>query len=58
LFEEENDDASLPDLVLLDWNLSQVSGSEVFRRVKEDEKLRRIPVLVFSSSEAEEDVDA
>jgi chemotaxis family two-component system response regulator Rcp1 len=57
LFEEEADSAPLPDLILLDWNLPKVSGDEVLRRIKEDQKLRRIPVLVFSSSDAENDID-
>jgi CheY-like chemotaxis protein len=56
LFEEENESAPLPNLILLDWNLPKVSGSEVLQRIKRHEKLRRIPVLVFSSSEADEDV--
>jgi CheY-like chemotaxis protein len=56
LFEEETEDIPLPDLILLDWNLPKVSGSEVLRRVKEHKKLRRIPILVFSSSEAVDDV--
>ena len=56
LFEEENEDVPLPNLILLDWNLPKVSGSEVLQRVKQHDKLRRIPVLVFSSSEADEDI--
>jgi chemotaxis family two-component system response regulator Rcp1 len=56
LFEEENENVPLPDLVLLDWNLPKVNGDEVLRRIKEHRKLRRIPVLVFSSSEADEDI--
>src|ERR1700676_1012922 len=50
LFTEEEESAPLPDLVLLDWNLPKLSGNEVLRRLKEHPKLRRIPVLVFSSS--------
>jgi two-component system, chemotaxis family, response regulator Rcp1 len=45
-------------MILLDWNLPKVSGSEVLRRLKEHQKLRRIPVLVFSSSEEDEDIHA
>ena len=56
LFEEEIENVPLPDLILLDWNLPKVSGSEVLRRVKEHKKLRRIPILVFSSSDAADDV--
>lgn len=58
LFEEEIDSDPLPDLILLDWNLPKVTGSEVLRRLKDHPKLRRIPVLVFSSSEADEDIHA
>jgi CheY-like chemotaxis protein len=47
LFEEENEDVPLPNLILLDWNLPKVSGSEVLQRIKRHDKLRRIPVLVF-----------
>jgi chemotaxis family two-component system response regulator Rcp1 len=56
LFEEENGNVPLPNLVLLDWNLPKVSGSEVLQRIKQHDKLRRIPVLVFSSSESDEDI--
>ena len=56
LFEEENERAALPDMILLDWKLPRVSGGEVLQRVKQHEKLRKIPVLVFSSSAADEDI--
>src|ERR1700722_9373523 len=56
LFEEENGNVPLPNLILLDWNLPKVSGNEVLQRIKQHDKLRRIPVLVFSSSEADEDI--
>jgi two-component system, chemotaxis family, response regulator Rcp1 len=56
LFEEEDENIPLPNLILLDWNLPKVSGSEVLQHVKQHDKLRRIPVLVFSSSDADEDI--
>jgi two-component system, chemotaxis family, response regulator Rcp1 len=56
LFEEEIENFPLPDLILLDWNLPKMSGCDVLRRVKEHKKLRRIPILVFSSSDAPDDV--
>ena len=56
LFEEEDENVPLPDLVLLDWNLPRISGSEVLRRVKQHQKLRRLPVLIFSTSEADDDI--
>lgn len=45
-----------PDLILLDLNLPQVSGSEVLEQIKEDEELRRIPVVVLTTSQAERDI--
>jgi chemotaxis family two-component system response regulator Rcp1 len=46
----------LPDLILLDLNLPKVDGRKVLEHVKSDERLRRIPVIIVSSSQAEEDV--
>lgn len=45
-----------PDLVLLDLNLPRKDGREVLREMKIDPLLRRIPVVVLTSSEAEEDI--
>ena len=45
-------------MILLDWNLPKVNGDEVLRRLKEHQTMRRIPVLVFSSSDAESDIHA
>ena len=49
-------DAPTPDLVLLDLNLPRRDGREVLREVKGDPALRRIPVVVLTTSDAEEDV--
>jgi CheY-like chemotaxis protein len=46
----------IPDLILLDWNLPKISGSEVLQRIKAHVEFRKIPILVFSSSRAERDV--
>jgi CheY-like chemotaxis protein len=45
-----------PDLILLDLNLPRKDGREVLAEVKADERLRRIPVVVLTTSKAEEDV--
>jgi CheY-like chemotaxis protein len=45
-----------PDLILLDLNLPRKDGREVLAEVKADETLRAIPVVVLTTSEAEEDV--
>jgi two-component system, chemotaxis family, response regulator Rcp1 len=48
--------APMPDLILLDWNLPRMNGHEVLAEIKADPVLRRIPVVVLTSSEAEEDM--
>ena len=45
-----------PDIILLDLNLPKKSGHEVLREVKEDEALRRIPVVILTTSNAERDI--
>lgn len=45
-----------PDLVLLDLNLPRKDGREVLAEVKDDPDLRTIPIVVLTTSEAEEDV--
>jgi CheY-like chemotaxis protein len=49
-------DVPRPDLVLLDLNLPRKDGREVLEEVKADPDLRRIPVVVLTTSEAEEDI--
>jgi CheY-like chemotaxis protein len=48
--------APRPDLILLDLNLPGRSGREVLADIKADEGLRRIPVVVLTSSQAEQDI--
>jgi CheY-like chemotaxis protein len=49
-------DAPRPDLILLDLNLPRVDGREVLQVIKNDEDLRRIPVVVLTTSQADEDI--
>ena len=48
--------APRPDLILLDLNLPRKDGREVLEEVKADPDLRTIPVVVLTTSEAEEDI--
>jgi len=48
--------APRPDLILLDLNLPKKDGREVLREIKEDDDLRLIPVVVLTTSKAEEDI--
>lgn len=54
--EEEHTEAPRPGLILLDLNLPKVNGSEVLATVKTDAALRSIPVIVLTTSSADEDV--
>ncbi len=54
--EGEYADAVRPDLILLDLNLPKKDGREVLAEIKADPKLRRIPVVVLTTSKNEEDI--
>jgi CheY-like chemotaxis protein len=54
--EGEYADAVMPDLILLDLNLPRRDGREVLEEIKKDEELCRIPVVVLTTSRAEEDI--
>lgn len=45
-----------PDLIILDLNLPKCNGFKVLAEIKQDSELRRIPVVIFSTSQAEEDI--
>lgn len=50
------EDAPRPDVILLDLNLPKKDGREVLGEIKKDPKLKRIPVVVLTTSRAEEDI--
>jgi two-component system, chemotaxis family, response regulator Rcp1 len=49
-------DAVKPDLILLDLNLPKKDGREVLAEIKSDENLKRIPVVILTTSKSEEDI--
>lgn len=50
------EDAVKPDIILLDLNLPSTDGKEVLETIKADPELRRIPVIVLTSSQADKDI--
>ncbi len=50
------ENALSPDLILLDLNLPRKDGREVLAELKNDEQLKRIPVVILTTSQAEEDI--
>lgn len=54
--EGEYADAPRPDLILLDLNLPKKDGREVLAEIKADPNLKRIPVVVLTTSRNEEDI--
>jgi CheY-like chemotaxis protein len=56
LRNEGHADAPRPDIILLDLNLPRLDGREVLQQIKEHASLRRIPVVVLTTSADEEDV--
>jgi two-component system, chemotaxis family, response regulator Rcp1 len=54
--EGQYHEAPVPDLILLDLNLPRKDGREVLAEIKQDPELRRIPVVVMTTSAAEQDI--
>lgn len=52
----EYSNINLPDLILLDLNLPKKSGLEVLKTIKADSNLKRIPVVILTTSKADEDI--
>jgi len=49
-------DAVIPDIILLDLNLPRKNGVEVLQEIKSDDNLKYIPVVILTSSKADEDI--
>jgi CheY-like chemotaxis protein len=56
--EGEYSGAVTPDIVLLDLNLPKKDGREVLKEIKNDKSLKHIPVIILTTSQADEDVSA
>ena len=54
--EGQYSDAPRPDLILLDLNLPKKDGREVLEDIKNEPELKRIPVVILTTSKAEEDI--
>jgi chemotaxis family two-component system response regulator Rcp1 len=48
---------SLPDLILVDLNLPKTHGRELLKTLKQSDRFKRIPVIVFTTSQLQEDID-
>lgn len=55
--KQENGNKHSLDLIILDLNLPGMDGREVLKEIKTDENLQHIPVVVFTSSEADSDIE-
>ncbi len=51
-----NADCSLPDLILLDLNMPGIGGKEFLKRIKTDDELDTIPVVILTTSDSDQDI--
>jgi two-component system response regulator len=56
LKKREKNKRKIPDLILLDLHMPKKDGKEALAEIKSDDKLKHIPIMVFSSSKAQEDI--
>lgn len=54
--EGRYENAPMPDIILLDLNLPKIHGHDVLHFIKQNEDIKHIPVIILSSSKAEQDV--
>jgi two-component system, response regulator len=55
---EGRDSGTMPQVILLDLDLPKIDGLEVLKRIRSDERTRRLPTVIFTSSEDQEDLVA
>ncbi len=51
-----SDGMPFPDLILLDLKMPGMGGKEFLRRIKQDERMKKIPVVILTSSDSEKDI--
>ena len=56
-FCNDEDKADLPGIILLDLNMPRIDGRRVLEELKKDDRLKRIPVIVMTNSNADRDID-
>jgi CheY-like chemotaxis protein len=56
MLKDETGRVPRPDLILLDLNLPRKDGREVLQEIKQDDRLRHIPVVILTTSQAEQDI--
>ena len=54
---EANDDQLVPDLIVLDVNLPRVDGFEILEKIKNSHKLKKIPTIMYSTSQYKEEIN-
>jgi two-component system, chemotaxis family, response regulator Rcp1 len=54
--EQPDNDSSTPDIIVLDLNLPKMDGRELLKRLKENAQLKRIPVIILSTSSLDQDI--
>ena len=55
--EKQGPSGKLPSLILLDLNMPRMSGKEVLQKIKADAVLKKIPVIIFSTSSLDSDIE-
>ncbi len=56
LLEKLKNSKNLPDLIMLDLNMPKKDGREALREIRADQALKHIPIIVFTTSNSEEDI--
>ena len=56
LNKADQNGTKVPDLILLDLNMPKVNGKQALAEIKKDDKLKKIPVIILSSSKSEQDI--